>query len=147
MKFSFLKNRNFLLLIVLIISVSIGSFGGYRVHSAIVRETIVSQCRVICTDAVNSFIHWKNTGDSAEYWQGVSSYYAFMCLTDTLYEERSYDYICFNKLYSYMVLYPERCQNTMDELIAALDELARNFEEPNTYEYITKYTNVLEYTH
>ena len=142
---SFLKNKFFVILTALILGVLVGIGVGYGVHSYKAREASVSRCRVICTKAVNSFTSWKNTGDSSEYWHGVASYRAFMCLADTLYKERSYDYICFNKLYSYMLLYPERCQNTMDDLIAALDELSRNFEEPNTYEYITRYINVLEY--
>ena len=134
-----------LFLVILIVLCSISVIIGSQIASFRICNRYVELCRINLNESIQAFGSYKHTMNTSEYWRGVSSYYTFMCLADTLYEERSFDYIYFNKLYSYLLLYPQKCQNTIDELIIVLSELYSHFGNPNTYESLTRYVNMLEF--
>ena len=137
------KNITLILLICFILSTL--AFGILWVKERNSQAAALLIARSSANDAYNSFKMYKNTGDESYYCYGVSAFRSFQQAYYLLVENtnKSTNYVFCNQIYGSLVLFPDRSQEHITELLQITELLSNNAKDENAYILMSNLRNVI----
>lgn len=103
---------------------------------------------VLCTSsaarAAEDFREFARTGAETDWWSGVAEFRSFMKAYHLLHDgETGAEYIWCNSVYGFLLQGPDRAGDQAEVLAQAMELLARNPEDINGFEIISRVNNEL----
>ncbi len=98
-------------------------------------------------DAYTHFVEYQAEHKESDYWHAVAAFrsfeQAYYLLTEDTNKHGNYSFC--NDVYGALLLFPEKCQNKMSEIVAVMGILAQDVEDENGYVKMLELRNTLEY--
>lgn len=101
-------------------------------------------CKSSANTALARFKEYEIHQEESDYIAGVAEFRTYMTAYLLLQEESNADYIWCNILYGDMILHSENVKAHISELVAALEYLAEDYDDPNGFNFINMLNNQLK---
>lgn len=107
-------------------------------------DKLEAMCKSSANTALARFKEYEIHQEESDYIAGVAEFRTYMTAYLSLQEESNADYIWCNILYGDMILDPENVKAHISELVAALEYLAEDYDDPNGFNFINMLNNQLK---
>lgn len=105
------------------------------------REDVEFVCQASAIHAYEDFRSFQDTKDQGCYWRGVAEFRTFMqtyfVVGDMMDEGSNTNYLWCEELYGRMTNSPDKVQEKLDDLIAAMELLAEDMKDENGFEKVS----------
>lgn len=125
------KSRAILIFLIVCLSISTIVFGILWQKERTDKSGYLLMAEAGAADAATQFSEYQNTGEDSYYWYGVASfrtfeqaYYGFVEGTN-----KSSNYSISNDVFGSLVLFPEKCQPKISEIIEVMKVIANDAED------------------
>jgi hypothetical protein len=103
--------------------------------------------QISAASALDKFEEYRITNDESDYWYAVAEFRLFEQTYHRLVEQttnKDGNYLFCNEVYGYLVLYPERSQSHINEIIDVMTILADNVTDDNGYLRMSDLRNTIQ---
>ena len=137
--------RNVTLILLVIFVLSTFVFGMLWNKERNDKTEIILLAQASANDAHTNFLEYQKTGDDSYYWHGVSAFRSFQQAYYLLVENtnKAPNYTFCNQVYGSLVLFPERSQSHIAEIVGVMELLAQNVEKENGYLLMANLRNTI----
>ena len=110
------------------------------------KSDIEALAQVNATEAYTHFIEYQKTGDDADYWGGVSAFYAFHEAYSliTAGTNKTANSIFCNEVYGSLLCSPEKSKVHISEITDVMKILSENVMDENGYLRMSELRNTLQ---
>mgnify|MGYP004666017541 CR=1 FL=1 len=137
--------RNITSIIMVVLSLLAMIFCVLWQHTVHNQSGFTAFAQAEATKAYTCFSAYQERGEDGDYWQGVAAFYAFQEAYGLLTEDtgKSANRVFCNEVYGSLVLYPERSQAHISDIVCVMKILSENVMDENGYVRMSELRNTL----
>lgn len=142
------KTRKILILIIVCLSISSVVFGFLWQKEKADKSGYLIMAQAGANDAAIQFSEYQNNGKIEHYWYGVASFRVFEQAYYSFAEgtNKSSNYSICNDVYGNLVLFPEKCQPQIAEIIEVMEIIANDANDRNGFILMENLRNSLNHS-